>query len=234
MVEHQQKHLRIEKLRQTAGSLDETIKTSIRLLAETRKEIQAIPSSEPNTSRREVKVDELLSYAKFISKTTVPPTLRQPLPDDLLRKPVKSEKQESHKVNGAATPNETADVKASNGNSGNNPAYARSENIGVQAMEERDKAWLEAAGNLPFEPWPSHGVIQNGALAKIQRMLENGQDPASVLTAEEQAEEDRKKKEQEEREREEQEERVRRRMSVFDTGRRRVLAEDEVFNPDDL
>lgn len=78
----------------------------------------------------------------------------------------------------------------------------------------------------------------SGALAEIQGMLEEGRDPASVLSAEEQVEADQRKAEEEEKERLAQEEAERRRMSLFEgagvaggAGRRRVV--EEVFNPDD-
>jgi hypothetical protein len=91
---------------------------------------------------------------------------------------------------------------------------------------------LESFNNLPFEPWPSHGIIQQGALADIQRMIEDGRDPTSMLSPEEQAEADKKKAEEEESERLEQEERNRRRLSISAAQGNR--ARPDVFNPDDM
>jgi hypothetical protein len=171
--------------------------------------------------RQEVKVDELLAYAKFISRTTVPPTFRK---KDIPPLPTKTELAQAQISNGIATP--PAGVQ----DQGSGP-YERVENVGTKAMNEVQKVLLEPT--LPWTPWPGPEVIQNGALGAIQRMVENDQDPGSVLTAEEQAEKDRTKKEDEEREKLAQEEAEKRRMSMFDTAamRRRPTYSD-VFDPD--
>ncbi|KAK3707037.1 hypothetical protein LTR37_012369 [Vermiconidia calcicola] len=192
------------------------------LLADTRKEILAIPSSTSSDGpRRQVKADDLLAYAKFISKTTVPPTFRKQPP------PIKSENAQAQITNGIATPPVGAHDQ-------DNAHPAGIENVGTKAMSELQRKMLDPNNRMGFSPWPSPIVIQNGALGEIQRMIENGQDPASVLTEEEQAELDRRKKEDEERERSAQEEAERRRMSMFDTGAVRRGRRESVFNPDDL
>ena len=225
MVVHQSNHIRILELRQTTESLDETLRSTLKLLADTRKEILAIPSSTTTEEpRREVKADELLAYAKFISKTTVPPTFRK---HDKLPLPIKSDNAQAQITNGIATP-PLAGQKL------DGASYVRSENVGTKAMNEDQKRLLDPLQGLTFEPWPSHDIIQRGALGDIQRMIENGQDPASVLTAEEQAEFDRRKREGEELERKAQEEAERRRMSMFDTGAMRRRPTLDVFDPDDI
>jgi hypothetical protein len=217
--------MRIQELRQTTESLDETLKNTLKVLADTRKGIIAIPSSSTGEEpRRDVKVDELLAYAKFISKTTVPPTFRK---HDLPLLPAKSNNAQAQITNGMATPPQAAQDPEST-------PYVRSENVGTKAMNEEQKRLLDPLNGLPFEPWPSHDVMQRGVLGNIQRMIENGQDPENVLTAEEQAEADRKKGEEEERERKVQEEAERRRMSMFDTGALRRRNTVEVINPDDF
>ncbi|KAF2218124.1 vitamin-D-receptor interacting mediator subunit 4-domain-containing protein, partial [Elsinoe ampelina] len=91
LAQHHTNYGRILSLRETSANLDTQIKTTIRTLAETRKTLQSIalpPSSLPTTTQqsssehRPVRVDELLSYAKFISKTTVPPTRTPPIQSD--------------------------------------------------------------------------------------------------------------------------------------------------------
>lgn len=132
--------------------------------------------------------------------------------------------------NGMATPPQ-GDSQESNPD---NPAYVKSENVGIKAMEEKDKAWLVPA-DLPFEPWPNHDVIMRGALAGIQKMIESGVDPESVLSPEQQAKADRLKGEEEERERKAEEERAKRRREAFEGyGRRQTVQEEVPFNPDDL
>lgn len=222
---HQANHAHILELRRTTESLDQNIKDTVKLLADARKDVLAIPADESaQRSRREVDVEELLRYAKFISKTTVPPTFRKPIPE--IKLPALSDEQAQAQItNGMATPPPGAQ------DSENTP-YARSEIVGIQAMPQQSQDWLESFNNLPFEPWPSHGIIQQGALADIQRMIEDGRDPNSLLSPEEQAEADRKKAEEEERERVEQEERSRRRLSMSAAQGNR--ARPDVFNPDDM
>ena len=226
MVVHQSNHLRIQELRQTTASLDKTLKNTIQLLADTRKEVLSIPSSSiTEQSRREVKVEELLSYAKFIGKTTVPPTFRK---QDIAPLPIKNEVANAQITNGIATPPPGAQESDS-------ASYKRTENVSTKALDAESKNFIDPLKDLPFEPWPSHDLIQRGALADIQRMVESGQDPGSVLTAEEQAEVDRKKKEDEEGQKLAQEEAERRRMSMFDTGAmRKRPAMNDVFDPDNL
>jgi hypothetical protein len=203
--------------------LDDSIKSTIRLLADTRKELASIPSSTATDEpRQEVKVDELLAYAKFISRTTVPPTFRK---KDLALLPAKNEAAQAQIANGMATPPPATQEPQ-------DEPYTRVDNVGTKAMNEEQKQALDP--QLPWTPWPDHDVIRRGALAHIQRMVENGQDPGIVLTDEEQAEKDKIKKEEEERERLAQEEAEKRRMSMFDTAamRRRPTYSSDVFDPD--
>ncbi|KAI7174198.1 hypothetical protein KC352_g24450, partial [Hortaea werneckii] len=80
---------------------------------------------------------------------------------------------------------------------------------------------------------PSVDKIQAGALGEIQKMVEAGRDPASVLSPAEQAEADKRRAEEEERERLEELEREKRRASMFDIQRRRTAVdESDVFDPD--
>lgn len=243
MIKHQQNHVRLLELRQTSESLDETIKNTIRLLAETRKEIQSIPPADMS-DRREVDVHELLAYAKFIAPTTVPPTFRRPL----------CEPPRSHAPTADATPATLPEARIANGmvtpppHTQDAPAPeppssyhtythgAEADNAAQKALDEKDRAWLNPAASLPFEPWPSQSVIMNGALANVQRMVEQGIDPAHVLSVEEQEEADRKRKEREEADRKRQEEIERRNAEAFGMAqrRRRTIEEDVMFNPDDL
>lgn len=214
--------MRIQELRQTAESLDQNLRNTIQLLAETRKDILAIPSSTtPDEPRREVKVDELLSYAKFISKTTVPPTFRK---QDLAPLPSKQIAAESAPMtNGTSTPLPALDDLLK-------------ESTSTKAPDEASQSFLNPLQNTPFEPWPSIGVIQSGALANIQRMVENGQDPGSVLTTEEQEKADARRVEDEERARVRMEEEERRRMNRWEVGAggRRGAEREVAFDPDDL
>jgi len=183
---------------------------------------------------REVRVDELLSYAKFISKTTVPPTFRRDAPavgalkEAIEAKPV--EKPTTQITNGMATP-------AANTQDGDTQMTQQStEGIGVSRLNDETRAMLDPISQLPFVPWPSQEVINMGALAHVQSMLEQGRDPTTILSAEEQELEDRRRAEEEEKRKAEEEEMLRRRresmMALGGPGRRPI--QEEVFDPDEI
>ncbi|KAI1328356.1 hypothetical protein F5Y16DRAFT_159795 [Xylariaceae sp. FL0255] len=72
---HQSNYQRIQDLRAQTSRYDNQIKDTLRLLANTRKELvnaqaTSFPEGQP---RYEIRYDELLSYARRISKTTIPP-----------------------------------------------------------------------------------------------------------------------------------------------------------------
>ena len=223
-------------MRQTAATLDDQIKSTVRLVADTRKELLSISKPPSDTGVREVAVEELLSYAKFISKTTVPPTFRRPMPKDILSvqpadTDVKTEQVLGTEImNGIATPAagvHEGDIAGSR---------QGSEGMGVTKLSQETRAMLDPIAQLPFVPWPSHEVIGSGALAFIQGMLENGRDPSDVLSQEEQQAEDQRKLEEEERLKAEEEElqRKRRESMVALGGPARQTATEDVFDPDEF
>ncbi|TKA73925.1 hypothetical protein B0A55_05050 [Friedmanniomyces simplex] len=231
LIQHQRNVLRIEELKRIAQDNDDRIKNHFRAVAELRKELAAIPSTDSSLSTRSVSVDELLSYARFISPTTVPPTFRK---QDVAVKPLSPKPDtdsQPHISNGIATPPPGTQDDTDPGN----PPYIKASNIGTRALKEEEKAWLNPVANLPFVPWPEQPIIANGALGQIQLMLEQGKDPASVLSPAEKAEAEDRKRVEEERERAEEDERRRGRMEMFDTvgGRKRGREEEsDVFDPD--
>lgn len=228
---HHANYSRILELRATADALDEKIKSTLRTLADTRKDLLEIPSSQPAPNTRQVGVEELLSYAKFISKTTVPPTFRGHISTELLSQPQPAitDAPTTQITNGMATP-------AQNGDSTNTTDQsAQAENRAVATLSAETKAMLDPLSQLPFVPWPSQEVIRMGALAAIQGMLEDGTDPTTVLSAEEQEAADKRRAEEEQRLQAEQEERERRRREDWAArgGNRAAMTED-VFDPDEL
>lgn len=236
MVKHQQNHLRIQELRQTSESLDATIRTTIRLLADTRKDIASIPAIDTSAHRREVDIADLLSYAKYIAPTTVPPTYRTPLKDDSHPPPktvadsAASAGDTTQISNGLSTPPPATTVE----DSSSNPAFIKSENIGLTCMEERDRAWLLPDPEM-FQPWPTQDVMNSGALGDVQRMLERGEDPATKLSKQEQAEADLRREAEEEALRLKKAEEERRAKEMFGGGSlQRRGTTVEAFNPDDL
>ena len=79
---HQANHARILSLRQTAEALDNQVKSTLGLLAETRKELLDAPVTTFPESSRDVPFDELLTYAKYIGRYTVPPTFRERITEE--------------------------------------------------------------------------------------------------------------------------------------------------------
>lgn len=222
MARHQDNVRRLEKLRRQADDNDTRARRTLQQIADLRKEVSTIPSTSASSDRATT-VDEILSYARFISPTTVPPTFRK---QDVQLKPIKTETADTHMANGVATPGAGAQE-------GDNPRDVKAEEVGAKALRPEQAAWLDPLAGLPFEPWPSVDKIQAGALGEIQKMVEAGRDPASVLSPEEQAEADRRRAEEEERERLEELEREKRRASMFDVQRRRTAVdESDVFDPD--
>ncbi|KAK7750821.1 hypothetical protein SLS62_007220 [Diatrype stigma] len=73
---HQFNYRRLQDLRAASASLDAQIKDTLRLLATTRKELVSTPATVfPDGARHyyDIDYDELLRYARMISKTTMPP-----------------------------------------------------------------------------------------------------------------------------------------------------------------
>ena len=237
VVQHHANYTRILSLRQTANSLDEQIKSTMRLLSETRRDLRSISSPDTHDTLRQVSADDLLSYAKFIAKTSVPPTFRK----EIAASAIPQESQAAAAAAAAAAAG-TAEPTTQITNGIATPAAGTAEvsdekpETNVSKLNEETKAMLEPFSNLPFVPWPSQEKINAGALGHTQGMLEAGIDPAGVLSSEEQEAEDKRRKEQEEeRQRVEEEERAkRRRESMLVIGTDRQGAQTDVFNPDDI
>src|SRR5947209_7266825 len=77
VVLHQSNYARLVQLREESERLDNKIKDTIKLLADTRKALLATPATKFPKKVRDIEYTELLSYAKRISKFTVPPTFRE-------------------------------------------------------------------------------------------------------------------------------------------------------------
>lgn len=75
MQTHQNNHLRIQDLRAATASLDAQIKATLSILALTRKDITSTATTTypPEGPKYDVSYEELLEYARRISRTTLPP-----------------------------------------------------------------------------------------------------------------------------------------------------------------
>ncbi|KAK8178390.1 mediator complex, subunit Med4, partial [Phyllosticta citribraziliensis] len=163
---HQANYRRMLSLRHAADTLDAQIKSTLGTLAETRKELVALPITTASPSARHVSTDELLSYAKHIGKFTAPPGIKPPPSLDQIPRP--EEKPDT-------------DVNMTNGG-GNDPqpqpqsGAADAESKTMAALSQEQKAWLAGLSNLQFVPWPTDDKIKLGALGQIQTMVEQGKD----------------------------------------------------------
>ncbi|KAI9877964.1 MAG: hypothetical protein M1830_002332 [Pleopsidium flavum] len=174
---HQANHARILTLRSTSEALDAEIKSTLTLLADTRKELLSTPATTFPSDSRDVPYHELLAYAKRISKFTVPPTIRAPpsqgqLQSQTINAGEQTTDKEPNGVNGIAA--EDAVVTVEN---------TISPGIGVSSLAAGESQWLDPSSQIPFVPWPTQEVIRRGALAQIQVMLEQGVDPTNVPSA---------------------------------------------------
>ena len=232
VVQHHANYTRILALRQTANSLDEQIKSTMRLLSETRKDLRSISSPDPHNTLRQVSAEDLLRYAKFIAKTSVPPTFRK----EIAASAIPQESQAAAAAAAAAEPTTQITNGIATPAAGTTDISDEKPETNVSKLNEETKAMLEPFSNLPFVPWPSQEKINAGALGHTQGMLEAGIDPTGVLSSEEQEAEDKRRKElEEERARVEEEERAKRRKeSMLVIGQDRQGAQTDVFNPDDI
>ena len=211
---HQINHLRIQQLRKSSAALDTQIKDTLSSLASTRRDITTTQTTtfapRPNYP---VAYDELLGYARRISKTTMPPAgaVKPPsatsptspeiqTPADLATPsvaPTPSQAQ-SPAINGTGTPlatQQTAVLTTQQGAVTNTNT----------TLPEVVSQYLNPLSGQLFFPWPLEDKIRGGALASNQILEEKGINPKGYDPAEE---EERLRKEEEERkEKEEQEKR---------------------------
>lgn len=176
-------------MRQTADALDAQVKSTLALLADTRRDLIATPVTTSAPNARDVTTTELLAYAKHIGKFTVPPTYRPP--------PTKED------AAAAATDRPDEDTAMTNGTA----APSEDETRTMATLNAEQKAWLAGLGALPWFPWPTEDKIRQGALGQIQTMVEQGKDPTTVLSPEEHEERARKAAAEEEAEQQEEERR---------------------------
>ena len=233
---HQQNYVRLLQLRQTADRLDAQIKTTVSKLAEAREELLASPWTELSPTSRQVPMHELLSYAKRISKFSLPPNYRGPPPaeDEAGRLAEDSE--------GLAMTNGVTRTPAI-GNAGDalgTPVSAKKEPEASQegrgamweTLPENTRLWLDHMKNAEFVPWPNHDLIRGGALGDIQGQIERGEDPWVKLTPDQQEEADKEKREEELRLAEdERRERVERERRRHESVRETLSSGSRVHNP---
>lgn len=182
MTLHQEYYAYILRLRETVDNLNQRITATLLSLADVRKELLATPATVLSQDQRNVPYAELLDYASRINKYTIPPTLRQPVP--VLQAEVTAQPKQ------LANPLPSNGIGVSADQNGPSPvvtslnAQAHGDGIGVSSLDQKEVQWLDPLSTqVPFVPWPSEDVIRRGALAQIQLMLEQGEDPNNVVTS---------------------------------------------------
>lgn len=149
----------------------------MKILVDVRKELLDIPFEEPDPNARDVPFEELLAYAKRISRFTLPPDFR-PAPQipEETTKPSIEEPQDVTMGNG--TTDSPVPITAET----NVPEAAEPQKPGSAhaALSEEQKAWLESLSRAPFIPWPNEDDMKQGALAALQAAIAQGYVPLKV------------------------------------------------------
>lgn len=215
--QHQQNTHTLDTLHATSAALDTQIRDFLILLTSTRSELLSTPSSEYPENKNPVEYEELLSYARRISKYTAPPETRSSKPE------ASSPKQEEIATNGSTTPSVTVTGNGANGNAmdtdvpsvtpnGSNPPAPSQDQASQQPSQSQTALDAEVVQALntrlddrPFQPWARDEDIRGGALANIQALLDSGIDPEGW---DPELEEQKKREKAEELEREKEAQRV--------------------------
>lgn len=187
---HQSNHARIVSLRSTSSALDEQIRSTLALLTDTRSELLATPATIFPENTSPVIYSELLSYARRISKFTIPPTFREADVDgtisdvvnvsqDVEMKADSQGEQHDIKTNGTSTPIVTnGAIGGLNSGEAGTATPIDAEN--ATALPAPISEWLNPlSSGPPFVPWPTEEKIRQGALGNIQLLLDQGIDPAT-------------------------------------------------------
>ncbi|KAI9672886.1 MAG: hypothetical protein M1829_004436 [Trizodia sp. TS-e1964] len=189
---HQANYARILALHDTADSLDSHIRTVLATLASTRSDLVSLCVTKQPTAKRDVPLDQLVAYAKHISKFTYAPRTLQS-PSEAGSAKGRNGEQARRRSLDAATfaegnaPNLTASVigstPADTSVSQENVEGSSGLGMGESFLEVAEAQWLNPPpSHGPFVPWPSEQVIRRGALAQIQAILESAQDPLASKT----------------------------------------------------
>ncbi|KAI4190213.1 MAG: hypothetical protein L6R41_000959 [Letrouitia leprolyta] len=178
VAQHQAHYARILSLRSAIEAHEQQRKSTLSLLASTRKDLLSTPATTFPETSRDVPYTELLDYASRISRYTIPPTFREPPPPTKPADPANAIDNVTPLVNGASDAvTEAREVNAIA--NGEVPQRGNEKGIGVSSLEQQEVNWLNPMAQIPFTPWPTEDVIKRGALGQIQVMLEQGVDPVS-------------------------------------------------------
>ncbi|TWU71056.1 hypothetical protein ED733_002592 [Metarhizium rileyi] len=227
---HQNNHLRIQKLRQSSAALDTQIRDTLLSLSNTHRDIVATHTttypSEPNYP---IAYEELLRYARRISKSTLPPaaTIEGATTPQETQSPNPDIQSQPALTPSARTPSQPQSP-AINGT----PQLISEQPVQQTApskntsLPEGMSQYLNPLSGQPFFPWPLEDKIRSGSLASYQVLVEQDIDPKGYNPA---AEEEKKLKEEVERKAKEEQEKAEReaREKQLREERERARAERE-------
>ncbi|KAL2875752.1 hypothetical protein SGCOL_009064 [Colletotrichum sp. CLE4] len=222
---HQNNNLRLQQLRATTSSLDTQIRETLSSLATTRKDITTTQITvHPDGPNYPVKYDELLNYARRISKTTLPPAALtngglttgggSPGPDPNASMTTNPNTPganglQSQPVSAAPTPSQSqtpGPSGAANGSpvGGSQDLLPGTQQTTATSLPDGLRNHLNPHFNEIFVPWPSEGMIRGGAMAMYQNLADSGTDPRGydpqqIAEAKRKEEEERKVREEQEK-----------------------------------
>ncbi|KAI1426401.1 vitamin-D-receptor interacting mediator subunit 4-domain-containing protein [Xylaria sp. FL1777] len=247
---HQSNYKRLQDLRASTARYDAQIKDTLRLLANTRKElVHASATVFPDGPNYEIRYDELLSYARRISKTTIPPVgavnaISAAISESSQLKGEASATETAATTPAGGTPNgttpqpqpqpqpqQTLSVTAANGD-----ASQQQQTNASTDLPEPLATFLNPHSAYTFVPWPSEEQVRHGAIASLAYMAEQGieaegYDPEAERARKEREEEERKQAEERERaEREERDRRLREEQARIRAERERNREKEEAEN----
>ena len=206
---HQLNHLRIQALRKSSAALDAQIRDTLSSLSSTRKDIVTTHTTTyPLGPSYPIAYEELLSYARRISKTTMPPaaTINSLPPAVESQTPAPDSQLQSAVTAAAPTPSQTQSPAAVNGMSRQFEQSTQQTALSMNtSLPEVMTQYLNPLSGQAFLPWPLEDKIRSGSLASNQILVERGIEPRGYDPAEE---EERKRKEEEERKEKEEKEKA--------------------------
>jgi len=209
---HQANYAKILSLREEVIKLDSTIRDAASLLINTRRALLDTPATTFSEDTNRVSYSELLSYARRISKFTLPPNnIHGGVPTSEVAEQDASQDTHTPKdgksgppTNGVSTPaavtngtdkdiQMTGTGLAVTADTGNSFQAQLSQNSKA-SMPEHLIQFLNYTGSDHFVPWPTDDEIRRGALGKIKLLHDQGIDPATFDPAESEALEEQRKK----------------------------------------
>ncbi|KAF9694958.1 hypothetical protein EKO04_006793 [Ascochyta lentis] len=180
LARHQANHARIQTLRAEADALEEQLKSSVAALAGLRKELSETPATVFPEDSRPVPFDELLGYAKNISKYTVPPTFRERVPGAESEGNKDKEPTEGSTsapaTNGLNTPTTAVAAIEAPKDSTETPKEGTETSAVAPEITAEEEEWLKKLKDSGFAwfPWPDDAKIRRGNLWKVYHYREQG------------------------------------------------------------